>query len=152
MIKFIGTIFLEGIGVVDAYKEYWLPTLLVAVAVALDLFVNRQLKKKDLMPCIIAIPREILLLSMGFVITYTASSEDVQHATTGTVMIVISFFLSLLIYATCRYSSEYHSDLANTNVTFKSYLPLVGTLSFAWIASIVFYFYSVILCLGGKTS
>lgn len=94
-------------------QEYIQPTLLAVLAIALDLVVNRQFSKKDLIPCMVTIPREILLVSMGFVFTYTATATRDTQVTLGTTLIIISFVLSLIIYTLCRYSTNTYVALAN---------------------------------------
>lgn len=135
------------------YQNYWLPTLIAALAIVLDLFVNQSFVSKDFITCIIDVPREILLLSMGFVVTYTATSTDDNHSTTGTVMLVGSFILSVIVYALCRNSSHIYSSLANStqSETIKVGIRLVISILVSLILSIGFYYSSITVCLGGKT-
>ncbi len=133
-------------------QEYIQPTLLAVLAVALDLVVNRQFSKKDLIPCMVTIPRELLLLSMGFVFTYTGTANCDEQITTGTTMIIISFVLSLVIYALCRFSTNAYSSLANKseNQQLRNYFPLLGSITLSILFSVLFFYVSIIICFGGK--
>lgn len=135
----------------EIYKDYILPTILIAVELALDLLVNRKFNTKSIIPCIIDSPKSILLLSMGFIITYTCTSTNSQHSTIGVTLLVISFLLSLVIYSLCDYSFEQYTELANNKngVTFSGCFPLIASFILSMTISIVYYFNSVITCLGG---
>lgn len=135
------------------YQNYWLPSLIAVLAIVLDLLVNQSIVSKDFITCIIDVPRDILLLSMGFIVTYTATSTDDNHSTTGTVMLVGSFILSLIVYALCRHSSKIYSSLANTTLseTIKICIRLGINVFISLILSLGFYYFSITVCLGGKT-
>lgn len=135
----------------EIYKDYILPTILVAVELALELLVNRKFKAKAVIPCIIDCPKSILLLSMGFIITYTCTSTNTQHSTKGATLLVLSFLLSLVIYSLCDYSFEKYIELANkeSDITVGGFFPLIASFIFSMTISIVYYFNSVITCLGG---
>lgn len=137
----------------EDFKEL-LSFIVVAIAIALNYLVNRKFKKNDIVPCLIDIPKEVVLLSLGFIVTYVASSTDEKHATIGTIIILAFFFISLIIYATCQYSSDTYLGFANTqfNTTFKNILPLVISISSEWIISISVFYFAVTFCFGGQTS
>lgn len=133
-------------------QDYGLPTILAGIALALDLFVNHKALAKDYIRCIIEVPKEMLLLSMGFAVTYTTKSTSETHSTMGTTMIALVFFLLLIIYALRQYTSEYYEGLANSsNVPLIKYFVLGLAIILSCAISLLFFFFAVKQCLGGES-
>lgn len=133
--------------------EYILSIFLTLLTVALDLLVNREFQKNDIICCIIDAPSEIISLSMGFVITYAATATDNEHAVTGIVLVLASFLLSLIIYAIRHHSSKFYISLANTtsNRSIKELFHFIFEITFSLGISVLFCCNSIIFCMGGKT-
>lgn len=133
-------------------QDFVLPIILACVPITLNLVINKKVKKKDFVPCIIEIPKEILLLCMGFVVTYTAQSTNEVHATTGTIMIVVSFLLLIIVYALYVRSDELYTSL--TGIEERDRIKVIFLLSIdvtaSWIASGWFFYACLKRCLGGE--
>lgn len=135
----------------NIYQDFLLPTLLVVLTIVLEVSVNKKIHCKDFIECIISLPKEILMLSMGFVVTYTATSKNEDTATVGVILIVSSVLAAVMIYALFQYSSLKYSELANNSdaLAIKDYIQLILSVFIPIIVSGGFYYSSVIICLGG---
>lgn len=135
----------------NTLQDYVLPAILTCIPIALNLVINKTVKKKDILPCIIEIPKEILLLCMGFVVSYTAKSTNEVHATAGTTMMSISFVLLIVVYALCEYANNLYLSLSNSagRERYKVIFWLAINMTVSWVSSGKFFVECLKQCLGG---
>ncbi len=129
---------------------YLQPTLLVLLAMGLDLFVNRNFKGKDLIPWSIDAPKEIIFLSIGFICTYTTTSTDENHTIKGTTWFIILIFVSIIVYALRSYCVKKYSSMANNDdIKIKDYISLIGCIFLSFLSAILLYLKVIAIALGG---
>lgn len=131
--------------------DYVFPTILASIPILAGLFVNRKYNKKDIIPCLIDTPKEILLLCMGFVVTYTAKSTNVVQSTNGTGMILLSFVLIFFVYALRECANQQYLDLANNEEhKVRKIIWLSLKITASWVTVVYFFVMCLNCCLGGE--
>ena len=123
-------------------QDCWIPLVLTGIILALDILVDHRAELKDIVCCIIDLPKEILLLSLGFVLTYTSNSNSETIATEGVLMILLLFFILLIIYCIRhRTTEQYNSfDSFKNGIPISQYLSLGFFMLVSLALSLAFFF------------
>lgn len=134
-------------------QDCWIPLVLTGIIFALDILVDHRAELKDIVCCIIDLPKEILLLSLGLVITYTFQSNSETIVTDGVFMILFSIFVLLVIYfIRHRTTEQYNSFESSENgIPVVQYLSLGFFMLVSLALSLAVFFYAIQKCFGGET-
>lgn len=116
-------------------------TIIIVAAFLLKLFINRKVNKIIFVGCLLELPMDIVVLSMGYITSFILNNQE--RLLLGLVVLFGTFVLAFLIYALCRYSLDYYETVGSS----RGSLFLLSGLSH--VLAIAVYILSVMFLLGG---
>lgn len=125
------TVFLGDVLEITTREEFLLPTLIALLAMSIKLFVNKKVCVLDLKKCFIELPCEILVLSIGFVIS------DVSNMGAGQKSYIDLFTVLILMVIDAAVIAFLEEKVANLKKLHMVVLILTYGLAFlAYVISI----------------
>lgn len=152
------------------YAEIICSTLLAALAFVFELFINKKYKLQIFIKTLMSLPREMMMLSMGFIVSFILSDNQkyidvmssAEKSSTGLVCIFIGVILTAIIYGSCEYTNNFldtsstighsqtNSKWKNTFKRCKYWFPFIFIVIVNLVLSIAIYILSVSLFVGGE--
>lgn len=132
---------------VSAIKDIVCPTILALLAFIFNLSINKKVDGMAVMYSLLSLPKELMLLSMGFSTLIIFNDAEV-----GIIILLLNITFSALVYLLYQNSKNYletSSGLTNVGVI-KKWWKLFLSLSSSFVISVIFYIWTLYVCLGGQ--
>jgi len=121
------------------------PTILAFIALLFDLFINQKAEGMVLLYGFLALPRELMLLSLGFSILHIFNDPSI-----GVLILLICFGASIFVYALYQASKDYVDKSSGKKDNFiKQWWPLILMVLISFVVSIFCYFITININIGG---
>lgn len=114
-------------------KPYSIPTLVAVFTVACKLFINNKVCALDVKKCLIELPCEICILSVGFAVSYLSISGS-EYIMAAGALLFVALLILIIDYALVKHLFDKLGRF-----TFSSFLIVV----FEYLLSIFSYFAAV---------
>lgn len=123
--------------------ETIVPTIITILAFSFDFLINRQAQMHNLISCLLLFPRDIFLLSLGFIASFTLSSSAApEQFKKGLTIFIVAIIIATCIYACCRFSIEFYESASGITDK-RKWIPFLITTACSWILSLLIYVLSV---------
>lgn len=132
---------------VSAIKDIICPTFLAVLAFMFNLSINKKVDGMAVMYSLMSLPRELMLLSMGF-----ASLIIFNDAEMGIIILLLNIIFAVMVYVLYEKSKnilETSSGITNVGIIKKWWKLILSVLS-SFIISVAFYILTLSVCLGGQ--